>query len=440
MTYSLTKLALEECLEQLIDYRGKTPKKTESGIPLITAKVIKNGNILPPTEFIAENDYDSWMRRGIPKEGDVVLTVEAPLGEVAQLDSRKIALAQRVITLRGKKDLLNNTFLKYLLMSNAFQSALNGRASGTTVLGIKQSELRKIQLSFPPLSIQNKIANILSTLDDKIELNKKINQTLESIAQTIFKSWFVDFYPVHAKANASSEDEYGAIAKELGISREILNLFPSEFEGSELGLIPKGWSVESFAMLASMKTKSIKPYEYPEKVWMSYSIPAFDSNCYPEFCLGSEIKSNKYKVENEAILVSKLNPTTPRIWLPHKKNNDAICSTEFMQFLPKNIKNRSYIYCLINSEYFQNEIKSRVTGTTGSRQRAQPKEVAVIPVINPPSNLVDKFSIITCQLLEQTLSNREESNNLKKLQQLLLPKLLSGEIDVSNLNLEPEHD
>ena len=118
MTYSFTKLSLEDCLEQLIDYRGKTPKKTAAGIPLITAKIIKGGKILPPTEFIAESDYESWMRRGIPNEGDVVLTVEAPLGEVAQLDSRKIALAQRVITLRGKKDILNNTFLKYLLISN----------------------------------------------------------------------------------------------------------------------------------------------------------------------------------------------------------------------------------------------------------------------------------------------------------------------------------
>lgn len=256
MTYSLIKLTLEECVEQLIDYRGKTPKKTDSGIPLITAKVIKNGKILPPTEFIAENDYESWMRRGIPKEGDVVLTVEAPLGEVAQLDSRKIALAQRVITLRGKKDLLNNTFLKYLLMSNEFQSALNGRSSGTTVLGIKQSELRKIQLTFPSLSIQKKIAHILSTLDNKIELNKKINQTLESIAQAIFKSWFVDFDPIHAKANAQSEDEYNAIAKELGISREILDLFPNEFEESELGMIPDGWRVTKLGSQVEIKRDS----------------------------------------------------------------------------------------------------------------------------------------------------------------------------------------
>lgn len=110
--------SLEDCMEAIIDYRGKTPKKTESGIPLITAKIIKGGRILPVAEFIAEDDYDTWMRRGIPKSRDIVLTTEAPLGEVAQLDERKVALAQRVITLRGKAGLLDNTFLKYLLLSN----------------------------------------------------------------------------------------------------------------------------------------------------------------------------------------------------------------------------------------------------------------------------------------------------------------------------------
>jgi type I restriction enzyme S subunit len=88
---------LEDCLDALIDYRGKTPEKTLSGIPLITAKVIKGGRIETPNEFIAVDKYDAWMRRGIPESGDVVLTVEAPLGEVAQLGPKKIALAQRVV-------------------------------------------------------------------------------------------------------------------------------------------------------------------------------------------------------------------------------------------------------------------------------------------------------------------------------------------------------
>ena len=164
MGSELHEYRLEDCMDAIIDYRGKTPTKTDSGIPLITAKIIKNGQIQEVSEFIAESDYDSWMIRGIPKEGDVVLTTEAPFGEVAQLDSRKIALAQRVITLRGKQGLLDNDYLLYLLQSNDIQNQLDGRASGSTVTGIKQSELREIILRFPFIDIQKKIAAHLKAL------------------------------------------------------------------------------------------------------------------------------------------------------------------------------------------------------------------------------------------------------------------------------------
>ena len=104
---------LEDVLECLIDYRGKTPTKTATGIPLVTAKIVKNGFVQKPDEYIAESDYESWMTRGFPEIGDVLLTTEAPLGEVAQLNIKRVALAQRLVTLRGKKKILDNGFLKY---------------------------------------------------------------------------------------------------------------------------------------------------------------------------------------------------------------------------------------------------------------------------------------------------------------------------------------
>src|SRR6059036_2408998 len=112
MTGDWTAYALEDCMATIIDYRGKTPKKTSSGIPLVTAKIVKSGRIDQPDEFIAEDYYEPWMRRGIPEAGDVIVTTEAPLGEVAQLGSERVALAQRVIVLRGKPGILDNTFLK----------------------------------------------------------------------------------------------------------------------------------------------------------------------------------------------------------------------------------------------------------------------------------------------------------------------------------------
>ncbi|MCM0588727.1 MAG: restriction endonuclease subunit S [Gloeotrichia echinulata CP02] len=178
-------LPLEECMAEIIDYRGKTPKKTTSGIPLITAKIVKNGRINQPEEYIALEDYHSWMRRGFPESGDVVMTTEAPLGEIAQLDGRKVALAQRLITLRGKPGILDNTYLKFLMQSSFVQDQLHARATGTTVFGIRQSELREVLLAIPPFPEQKAIASVLRNLEDKIGANEKESLMLAAIRDSL---------------------------------------------------------------------------------------------------------------------------------------------------------------------------------------------------------------------------------------------------------------
>lgn len=162
-----------------IDYRGKTPIKTKSGVPLVTAKIIKNGRIMKPQEFIAENKYDEWMRRGIPQKGDIVFTTEAPLGEVAEIKTDgKLAFAQRVIILEPRKEYLNNHYLLYALQDKVLKERIAARASGTTVTGIKAAELKKIFIDLPSIDIQKKVADILYSLDEKIALNIAINENL----------------------------------------------------------------------------------------------------------------------------------------------------------------------------------------------------------------------------------------------------------------------
>src|SRR5690554_5196953 len=137
---------LSDVIEKFIDYRGKTPTKIDSGIPLITAKIVKNGRINEPNEFISFEDYKNWMTRGFPKKNDILLTTEAPLGELAIISDVNIALAQRIITLRCDKQLSHYRFIKYLFESDYGQHLLYSRATGTTVLGIKAAELKKIKL------------------------------------------------------------------------------------------------------------------------------------------------------------------------------------------------------------------------------------------------------------------------------------------------------
>ena len=177
MKYS--KFLMEDCLETIIDYRGKTPHKSENGILTLSAKSVKNNNIdYSQCYYISDDEYKKFMVRGFPQKGDILLTTEAPLGMVAKLDRDDIAIAQRLLTLRGKKGVLDNDYLMYYLQSPMGQSLLKSRETGTTVTGIKQSEFRKIEISIPDLEMQKKVSNVLNVINDKIKLNNNINNNL----------------------------------------------------------------------------------------------------------------------------------------------------------------------------------------------------------------------------------------------------------------------
>ena len=167
---------IDEVTEKIIDYRGKSPKKTLSGVRLITAKSVKNGRIENDYfEYIAEENYDAWMTRGLPKKDDILFTTEAPLGEVAQLTTdQRIALAQRIVILRGKPNQIDQKYYLYALQSRFVQNQLQNQATGGTAKGISQKRLRKINLITFSLKEQEKIAEILSSCDRAIELTEKL--------------------------------------------------------------------------------------------------------------------------------------------------------------------------------------------------------------------------------------------------------------------------
>ena len=164
------------------------------------------------------------------------MTSEAPLGELAFMaEDTDWCLGQRLFALRPRDGVIDGRFLYYALQTAEVRADINGRASGTTVLGIRQAELRKVLVPVPQISEQRDAAELLGALDDRIDNLRKTNVTLEAIAQALFKSWFVDFDPVRAKAEGREPE---------GMDAATAALFPSEFEDSELGQIPKGWRVD----------------------------------------------------------------------------------------------------------------------------------------------------------------------------------------------------
>ena len=406
---------LENLLDKLIDYRGKTPKKTLSGIPLVTAKIVKNGTINGYTEFIPEEDYNKWMVRGFPKVGDVILTTEAPLGEVALLKEEKVALAQRIVCLRGKDNVLDNTYLKYYLQSSKGQKSLSARESGTTVTGIKQAELRRVDIEYPTYEDQRRIASILSSLDRKIELSNKINADLEEMAQAIFKNWFVDFEPFK----------------------------DGKFVDSELGMIPEGWKVISLNEILD----NVSGYSYKGSELQSSNIAmatiknferkgGFKTEGYKEIVISKKIKETQF-VNMFDVLVAHTDLTqnaeivgNPAIVLSKGGYEKLIMSMDLTKVISKidGVTN-GLLYCILSTSRFKEHALGYVNGTTvlHMSKKAVPEYTCAFP---KDINQIRDLCITLDSIYKRMAVTYDENSRLSLLRDTLLPRLMSGEIEV----------
>lgn len=448
MTINYIEMRLEDCMDAIIDYRGKTPKKVDNGIPLITAKIIKNGRVQEVNEFIAIDDYDNWMVRGLPLEGDVVLTTEAPLGEVAQLDARKVALAQRVITLRGKKGILENDYLLYLLQSSFVQNQLDGRASGSTVTGIKQSELRKIILRLPPIAVQKSISHQLKCLDKKIDLNNQINKTLEQMSQTLFKSWFVDFDPVIDNTLDAGKPIPEALQSCAELRQKVRNsadfkplpadiraLFPAEFDETELGWVPKGWITTSFNNLIELigggtpKT-SVEEYWNGDIPWFSVVDAPNESDVY--------VLTTEKNITTEGLNNSSAKLLRRGTTIISARGTVGKCA---MVAVPMAMNQSCYGVIgknNISDEYIYFQLKNAVQtlqqmghGSVFNTITRDTFKNIKVPFCS--EELTNSYSLLVKNYFSKILNNNYQNIILTNLRDTLLPKLISGELSLEDL-------
>lgn len=421
-------IALGDVLE--IKY-GKDHKKLGDGaIPCYGS-----GGVM---RYVSEHLYDDESIL-IPRKGSLnnIFYMNEPFWTVDTLFWSKI-----------DKDLADPKFIYYQLKLIDFNRLNEGSAVPSMTVPI----LNNIKIKLPTIKIQKEVSKVLTDLDRKIELNRQTNQTIEQMAQALFKSWFVDFDPVFDNALAAGNDIPKALqhkaeqrkqAQKLPdfkpLPDDIRSLFPSEFEQMGdpnigiAGWIPQGWNFDSFSNIATLKTLSVHPNRDPDKTWTHFSLPAFDSGKSPTQDIGIEIKSGKYRVSDSIVLVSKLNPNTPRVWLPNVVDTESsVCSTEFMPFEPLDKSHRAYIYSLMCSDRVQSEIASRVTGTTGSHQRVSPKNIAILPIILPSEVCINLYCQMVKDFFSKVESNIEQNAELDKLRDILLPKLISGELMLNN--------
>ncbi|HPX96445.1 MAG TPA: restriction endonuclease subunit S [Brevefilum fermentans] len=370
---------------------GGTPKTKVKDywgdeIPWLTPRDLSNfsGRFISKGErSITQKGLDNSSAKLLPK-GTILLSSRAPVGYLA-------IAANEVSTNQGFRNLVpnanvDNIFLYYLLKQNI--DYLKSQATGTTFEELSGSILKSLKFLIPPLPEQRAIADVLSALDDKIDLLHRQNQTLEALAQTLFRQWFIE----------EADDDWEEI-----ILRDI----------------------------ADHIKINVNPQNFPEIIFHHYSIPAFDNGKTPVYELGKEIKSNKYHVPEKSILISKLNPRFPRVWMIQNEiKENSICSTEFQVIAPKDPQYYCFIYLFLKSQYTSNKLISAASGTSGSHQRVKPDDIFNLSSLIRNKTQIEKFNQEVSVMLEKIEENRRQINTLAMLRDILLPKLISGEVRV----------
>jgi len=347
------------------------------------------------------------------------MTTEAPLGEVAQLGQEKVALAQRVITLRGKEGFLDNDYLLYLMLSEEIQEQLKARSTGTTVLGIKQSELRKISVKVPPLDIQRSATSTLKALDDRITLLRETNATLEAMAQALFKSWFVDFDPVHANAGTRAAT----------LSAELQALFPSTFTDTPQGLVPEGWRVVSFTETINVIGGGTPKTSIPE-CWGG-DIPWFSVVDAPAttdvFVISTEKQITELGLNNSS---TKLLPAGTTII-------SARGTVGRLALVGCDMAMNQSCYGLrgkYGDDYFTYFTTCRLVEALKQRSHGSVFDtitrdtLAGVSVIYPDYSVVAAFEDAVSAVMEKIKNNLQKAQTLATLRDTLLPRLISGQL------------
>lgn len=425
---SPSKVKHQVTLEKMIEVNPKRPLTKGTRTPFISmADVVEHSRSPESTKIRKYKGGGARFRYG-----DTLLARITPClenGKTAWVNNLAKGVtahgSTEFIVLAARTGITHPLFIYYLARSPTFRAYAIEQMTGTSGRQRVPTEaVKAYRFELPPLEEQRRIAHVLGALDDKIELNRRMCETLEEMARALFRSWFVDFDPVRAKM----EGRWREGESLPGLPAELYDHFPNRLVPSELGPIPDGWQVKMLGEIAREIRSNVHPLQSPNKVFHHFSLPAYDKGQSPIPEAGEKIRSSKTKIKPGVVLISRLNPDIERVWLADVSAERSVCSKEFLVLAPYPPLGRSYIYCLGRSESFRDTFQSLVTGTSKSHQRVRADVTLAVNVIYPSSPVINGFDQEASSLLERSLACRREARSLTALRDTLLPKLVSGEV------------
>ena len=416
MTSGWHEVALGEIVE-IFDGPHATPKKTDSGPVFLGISNLVNGRIdLSTTRHLSEDDYKTWTKRVTPMPGDVVFSYETRLGEAAAIpEGLQCCLGRRMGLLRPHTELVDADFLLYAYLGPRFQETLRARAvQGSTVDRILLSELGAFPIEIPvEVSEQRAIAHILGALDDKIELNRRVNETLEEMARTIFKDWFIDFGPTRAKMEG----------REPYLPAEVWDLFPDSLVDSELGLIPEGWEVASLGEVIEIHDSTRVPLNSRQRAERQGPYPYHGAAGVMDL-VDDYLFDGVYVLTGEdgTVVDGEGHPVVQYVWGQFWVNNHAHV------LKGKGRINEEHLYLYLE----QVNIHAFVTGAV--QPKLNQRNLKSIPFVVPAESTCHAFAHAVEPLFAKVRANMQEVAAVATQRDTLLPKLLSGALLLTDVD------
>jgi type I restriction enzyme, S subunit len=419
-------ISLASLCQLVVDCPHSTPTWTDSGVLVLRSNNIRGGRLdLSTKSYTTEEHYRDRIRRAAPREGDIVITREAPMGEVAIIpDGLRTCLGQRMVLLRPDPKKVDPRYLLFALQSASVQVQIGWHeGTGSTVSNLRIPALEALQIPVFRLEKQRVIAHILGTLDDKIKLNGRQNETLEAIARALFKSWFVDFDPVRAKAEG----------RDTGLPAHIAELFPDSFDDSELGEIPQGWRAGTLKEL-TVKIGSGATPRGGKEVYVEEGIA---------FIRSQNVYDSEFVWDGLAYITAKQADDLTNVEVA---KGDVLMNITGASILRTCIVQPSVLPARVNQHVaiirakpgipnrflhihlLQKSTKDYLLGMNAgaSREAVTKGHIESVPILVPAPTVLNRFENLTDAWSRKIERNTAEIRNLTALRNMLLPKLLSG--------------
>jgi len=416
-------LSLRDAGVTLIDCDHRTPPPAESGYPYVAIPQMRGGHIdLADARRITTADFAEWTRKAKPDGNDVVLSRRCNPGETAFVPpGLEFALGQNLVLLRADGTKVYPPFLRWLVRGPEWWEQITTFLNvGAVFDSLKCADVPKFTLRIPPVPEQRAIAHILGTLDDKIELNRRMSETLEAMARALFKSWFVDFDPVRAKAEG----------RDPGLPQPLADLFPARLVDSELGEIPEGWEVGTLADLSILN---------PE-VWTKETRPAELNYVDLSNTKWGRIEAvTSYEATDAPTRAQRVLRPADTIVGTVRPGNGSYAfisehgltgSTGFAVLRPQTAQYAEFVYLAATAADNIDTLAHLADGAAYPAVR--PEVVAATPIVRPNDEVFDRFSRAAGPLLAKIAQTERESRILAALRDGLLPKLISGELRVKD--------